>query len=262
MSRIQEKVQLIRSERLTDDNCRLTLASQSIAEAAVPGQFVMIQTASGHDPLLRRPFSIHQTRNDGTFQIVFKIIGRGTSLLAHCREGEELSVLGPLGQGYRLQPDVPAILVGGGMGIAPLLFLARRLMEQQVLQAPPQVLLGARNADELLSFLNEFQALGVRVLTATDDGSHGHSGLVTDELKKLNPLSESVIYCCGPKPMMAAVATICRERALACQVSVETAMACGMGACLGCTVPLQDGSYGHACSDGPVFDAERILWTV
>ena len=262
MNQIQEKVQLIRSERLTADIFRLTLASQAIAASAAPGQFVMIRTGTAHDPLLRRPFSIYQTSSDGTFQIVFKVIGRGTTLLAHCREGEELSVLGPLGRGYRLEQKGQNILVGGGMGIAPMLFLAKRLLKKTALQEPPQVLLGARNKEELQPMLVDFQALGVRVLTATDDGSLGHHGLVTDRLRKLHPAPESMVYCCGPKPMMAAVAMICRERSLACQVSVETAMACGMGACLGCTIPLQDGSYGHACSDGPVFDAERILWTL
>lgn len=129
MSQYQENATIIRLERLTDDNIRLTLQSDDIAAAARPGQFVMIRTATGKDPMLRRPFSIHQSSRNGRIQILFKVTGRGTGLLAHCREGENLSVFGPLGHGFDIAVDRPACLVGGGMGIAPMLFLAKRICQ-------------------------------------------------------------------------------------------------------------------------------------
>jgi dihydroorotate dehydrogenase electron transfer subunit len=260
MSQFQEKVELVRSEVLARDVVRLTLNAPKIAAAAVPGQFVMVQIAPGKDPLLRRPFSIHQTSSEGDLQILFKVVGRGTELLARCREGEHLSILGPLGKGFVLGEPGNACLVGGGMGIAPMLFLASRFRQQPGAGELPKVILGARNRDELAPLLADFQNLGLEVLAATDDGSLGHHGLVTDVLKELNPGPNFTVYTCGPRPMMAAIHHLCLKENISCQVSVETIMACGMGACLGCAVPLKAGGYAHACSDGPVFEAGELLW--
>ncbi len=261
MSQIQEKTQIIRLEHVTADIIRMTFDAPQIASMATPGQFVMIRTGGTNDPLLRRPFSISQTSSEGRFQILFKVVGRGTSLLSHCREGEYLSVLGPLGRGYRIDIRRPACLVGGGLGIAPLLFLGKRVL-QKCVDAPPVVVLGARNREELAPLIQDFRGLGLSVHAATDDGSLGHHGLVTEVLESLNLGPDCMTYVCGPKPMMAAVHLYCRRKHYSCQVSVETAMACGMGACLGCIVPLEKGGYGHSCSDGPVFDAEDLLWKI
>ncbi|MCF8055487.1 MAG: dihydroorotate dehydrogenase electron transfer subunit [Desulfocapsa sp.] len=260
MSQFQEKTQIIRIERLTTDIIRLTLESSRIVSTAKPGQFVMIRTGNGKDPLLRRPFSISQIANGKYFQILFKVVGRGTALLAHCREGESLSVLGPLGSGFRIHSNGPNCLVGGGMGIAPLLFLGKTMARQ--CSAPPLVVLGARNREELAPLVDDFAELGLSVHPATDDGSFGHHGLVTDVLKNLGLGDDCMTYVCGPHLMMTAVHLFCKDRGYGCQVSMETAMACGMGACLGCIVPLEEGGYGHACSDGPVFDAKELLWEV
>ncbi|MBU0943088.1 MAG: dihydroorotate dehydrogenase electron transfer subunit [Proteobacteria bacterium] len=261
MSQIQEKTQVIRLEQLTSDIVRLTLEAPNIASIANPGQFVMIRTGNSNDPLLRRPFSISQTSSDGCFQILFKVVGRGTSLLSHCREGEYLSVLGPLGRGYRIDTQRRACLVGGGMGIAPLLFLGKRVL-RKCPDLRPVVVLGAKNREELAPLIDDFAALGLKVHAATDDGSLGHHGLLTDVLKALDLGSRCMTYVCGPKQMMTAVHLFCRSMHYGCQVSVETSMACGMGACLGCIVPLEKGGYGHSCSDGPVFDAEDLVWTL
>lgn len=261
MSQIQEKTKIIRIERLTSDILRFTLAAPNIVSVATPGQFVMVRTGETNDPLLRRPFSISQVSSDGHFQILFKVVGRGTDLLSHCREGEWLSVLGPLGSGYRIDTSRPACLVGGGMGIAPLLFLGKRML-QDIAQQRPLVVLGARNREELEPLIGDFADLGLKVHAATDDGSLGHHGLLTDVLKSLDLGPECMTYVCGPKPMMAAVHLFCRSKSYGCQVSIETSMACGMGACLGCIVPLQKGGYGHSCSDGPVFDSEELLWNL
>lgn len=262
MSQIQKKVELIQSEVIARDVVRLTFNAPEIAAAAMPGQFVMVQIGAGQDPLLRRPFSIHQISSEGLLQILFKVVGRGTKLLAQCRVGEELSLIGPLGKGFVLGETGEACLVGGGMGIAPMLFLASRFLQQPGAGAAPQVILGARNREELFPLLADFQNLGLEVLAATDDGSLGHHGLVTDVLKKINRSPHCTVYCCGPRPMMAAIHHLCLQESLRCQVSVETIMACGMGACLGCAVPLKAGGYAHACSDGPVFEAGELLWSL
>ncbi len=261
MSQFQQKTAITRIERLTDDIFRMTLESYEIATAARPGQFVMVQTGVGKDPLLRRPFSISQVSNGKYFQILFKVIGRGTSLLAHCKEGERISVIGPLGSGFQLNCKATNCLVGGGMGIAPLLFLGKALL-RKCTDKPPIVVLGARNKEELAPLIDDFKDLGLFVHAATDDGSLGTHGLVTDVLKNLDFDSSTQVSVCGPTPMMTAVHFFCKEPNLECQVSMETAMACGIGACLGCIVPLAAGGYGHACSDGPVFDAKELLWQI
>lgn len=266
MSQFQQKVDLVCSERITEDVVRLTFNAPKIASMARPGQFVMAQTSSAKDPLLRRPFSIHQVTSEGYLQILFKVLGRGTELLAQVRVGEQVSLLGPLGNGFTLGLPEAACLVGGGMGIAPMLFLATRFLQKSskdsVALKMPTVILGARTRAELEPLVQDFQKLGVKVLAATDDGSFGHHGLVTDVLKKLNLSPLASVYCCGPHPMMAAIARLCQQEQRACQVSVETVMACGMGACLGCAVPLKAGGYAHVCSDGPIFEAERLLWSL
>lgn len=266
MSQFQQKVELVCSDRMTEDVVRLTFNAPTIAVHARPGQFVMVQTSPGKDPLLRRPFSIHQVTSDGYLQILFKVLGKGTDLLAQVRAGEQVSLLGPLGNGFTLGLPETACLIGGGMGIAPLLFLATRFLQQSssdnVARKMPTVILGARNRAELEPLVDDFQELGIDVLAATDDGSFGYHGLVTDVLKKLNLSPSAGIYCCGPRPMMAAIAHLCQIENRACQVSVETVMACGMGACLGCAVPLKAGGYAHVCSDGPIFEAEKLLWSL
>ncbi len=261
MSQIQEKTEIVRIERLTDDVIRITIDAPEIAMSALPGQFVMIRMGNSSDPLLRRPFSISQTSNAGHIQILFKVVGRGTRYLAHCREGEYISVLGPLGQGFKIDMEKTSCLIGGGMGIAPLLFLGKRI-RQKGLKVDPIVILGARTRAELLPLLTDFEQLDLKVHAATDDGSLGHHGLVTDVFKTIDPGPDCMTYVCGPKMMMAAVHLYCKKMEYSCQVSVETAMACGMGACLGCIVPAASGGYVHACSDGPVFDAEEIVWEI
>ena len=262
MSQFQKKVELVRNEVLAPDVVRLTLDAPQIAVAAKPGQFVMVQIGPGLDPLLRRPFSIHQISSDGLLQILFKVVGRGTKLLAQTKAGEQLSLLGPLGNGFVLGDPGRACLVGGGMGIAPMLFLADRLCQQSQQGELPEVILGARNRQELEPLLAGFDNLGIAVLAATDDGSLGHHGLVTDLLKGLSLAPECTVYSCGPRPMMAAIHHLCLKNQISCQVSVETVMACGMGACLGCAVGLKAGGYAHACSDGPVFESGDLLWSL
>ena len=260
MSQYQENATIIRFEQLTDDNVRITLQSDSIAAVARPGQFVMIKTATGKDPILRRPFSIHQSSNNGRIQILFKVTGRGTGLLAHSREGEKLNVFGPLGHGFDVRLDKPACLVGGGMGIAPMLFLAKYICQKKKDIASDMILFGGRNIDEVEPLVADFEQLGMHLITATDDGSYGKKGFVTDLVEIHDIPENAVIYGCGPEPMMKSLHLFAERRGLECQVSVESVMACGMGACLGCNIPATNGHYVHVCFEGPVFQAKELVW--
>ncbi len=264
MNQFQCQAEIVRMEHLTSDIVRMTLQAPDIAACAIPGQFIMVKAGEGCDPLLRRPFSIHQVIGNGRVQILFKVLGKGTRLLAGMRAGMALNLVGPLGRGFSLESREGFCLVGGGMGIAPLYFLAREL---QRLSRPPQlvVLLGARTAAELAQLAEDFRELGVRELhLATDDGSLGHHGYVAELIpRQLGRGGDDWQLCaCGPHPMLQAVAKEAKSLSCPCQVSLETMMACGISACLGCAIPRAglSGAYLHVCKDGPVFDAKEVAW--
>jgi dihydroorotate dehydrogenase electron transfer subunit len=262
MAQYQEKATVTRVEQFSEKNYRLTLDCPQIAESAKPGQFVMIRTGLGKDPLLRRPFSIHQTSDEGLIQIYFKVVGRGTEILAHNRPGETLSVFGPLGRGYRLDTTSPSVIVGGGLGIAPLLFLVKENCRLKKDCSNDLIILGAREKIEIEPLLDDFRQFNISILTATDDGSLGHLGFVTEVMEQMKLPEGCTVYSCGPEPMMAGVSEICRFMGIPCQVSVESVMACGMGACLGCSRPAKKGTYTHVCLNGPVYDAEDLVWKI
>jgi len=242
--------------------CKMTIDAPEICQAAKPGQFIMVKAAEekSNDPLLRRPFSIHQV-SDGLLTIIFKVVGRGTKNLANMKVLEFLDVVGPLGKGFDISKEQRHYLIGGGMGIAPMHYLAESIKMQNP-ESDIVALLGARTARELDVFaqINALQFLQVKI--ATDDGTAGHHGLVIDLLERsVEENGAGAVYCCGPWPMMKAIAQYCNDKKMACQVSLETIMACGIGACLGCAVAgselLGDG-YLHVCKDGPVFEAAKI----
>ncbi len=260
MSQYQEKATVTRVEQFSEKNYRLTLDCPQIAKSAKPGQFVMIRTGMGNDPLLRRPFSIHQTTAEGKIQIYFKVVGRGTDILAHVKKGETLSVFGPLGKGYRISASAPAVIIGGGLGIAPLLFLVKENCRLKQDCSNDLIILGAREKNEVEPLLADFKQFSLSILTATDDGSLGHHGLVTEIIESIQLPAGCIVYCCGPEPMMAGVSELCKALDVPCQVSVESVMACGMGACLGCSRPAKNGTYTHVCLNGPVYDAEDLVW--
>lgn len=262
MSQYQENATVTRVEQLSEQNYRLTFKAPLIAEAAKAGQFVMIRTSIGKDPMLRRPFSVHQVLGDGQIQIYFKEVGRGTSILAHAKLGDTFSVFGPLGRGYKINPDAPSILVGGGLGIAPMLLLLKENCRLKKNCDDDLIILGGKTREEVEPLLEDFKQYGVTVRVSTDDGTLGQHGYVTEILKSIEFTGESIVYACGPEPMLAGIASICRENMVACQVSVESVMACGMGACLGCSRPDKNGSYTHVCLNGPVFDAEKLEWNI
>lgn len=229
----------------------MKLESDYLAKNSRPGQFVEIQCTKSVDPLLRRPLGVHRIVSDG-IEILYEVVGRGTELLAGKRQGETLSIIGPLGNGFEPVSGEGAILIAGGIGQAPLLALAERLADGKKLQ----VLIGAKTESHILCE-KDFKRLGCKVFIATDDGSKGHKGLVTDLLKDtLN----AAIYACGPTGMLKAVSRIARTHGVPCQVSLEERMACGVGVCLGCPVKVKTGEYKMVCKDGPVFDSEEVVW--
>ena len=262
MAQYQENATVTRVEQFSIRNYRLTLDCPAVAEGAKPGQFVMIRTGIGKDPLLRRPFSIHQTSGEGKIQIYFKVVGRGTEILSQVKEKETLSVFGPLGRGYRLNSASPTVIVGGGLGIAPLLFLAKENCNLKKDCQHDLIILGARERNELEPLLDDFHQVGISLLTATDDGSLGHHGNVLEILEAMQLPTGCTVYGCGPEPMLAGLSSLCSARGVPCQVSVESVMACGMGACLGCSRQASDASYTHVCLNGPVYDAEDLQWNI
>jgi len=260
MPAYQQRAEIVRTEKLTGDVFRFTVKAPDIAKDSRPGQFVMVRAGEGMDPLLRRPFSIHQVAEGELVQILFKVIGKGTQALANLQAGYSMDVLGPLGRGFVYNTQHKHYLVGGGIGIAPLLFLAGNMLNKNESSAI-KVFLGARTGDEITVLADDFVSMGVEVEVATEDGSLGRQGLVTDLMTPVKNENPARVYACGPYPMLRAVVGVSREKNLACQVSLETIMACGLGACLGCAVLRADmNGYVHACMDGPVFDADDVAW--
>lgn len=262
MSQFQENAIVTRVEQLSKENYRLTLDAPLIGGASKPGQFVMIRTSRGKDPLLRRPFSVHQVLADGQIQIYFRDVGRGTSILARAKLGDVFSVFGPLGRGFSIKKEQPSIFVGGGCGIAPLLFLLKESCRLKNNLEEDIVILGGRSHEDVEPLVEDFKEYGVPVRVSTDDGSMGQKGFVTDIFNSLEVKKTCIVYVCGPESMMQNMAKLCNEQGLKCQVSVESVMACGMGACLGCARPDKNGSYTHVCLNGPVYDAEKLEWNI
>ncbi len=268
MNTFQTNATVVKTEQLGPQIYRLTFSAYDIAKSAKPGQFVMLKASQGLDPLLRRPFSIHQVTEQGTLQILFKAIGKGTQYLSALKVGDVIDIVGPLGNGFDINTAGGHCLVGGGMGIAPMLYLAKEIIKGNK-PVDLKIILGAQNKDEIAQLLLNFSELGVEVIHATDDGSSGHHGFVTELMEPIltnNNEKDWNIYCCGPHPMMKQVASICDKNSWNCWVSMETMMACGIGACLGCTIQgintiqKQSQNYMHVCKDGPIFRAADIKW--
>lgn len=225
------------------------------APAPAPGQFINIRTAAFTDPLVRRPFSVFDYR-EGTFEIVVRLIGRGTRLLGEMRAGAEVDALGPLGNGFTLIEGGRALLVGGGVGNAPLFYLARELERRGTVT---DYVYGARSTD-LIYQRERFASTVSRFHLSTDDGSEGRRGYCTEIGREL--LKRGVydrIYVCGPTPMMEGMVRIASESPAPVEVSMENYFGCGIGLCSGCTVEIPSG-LKRACVDGPVMDGREILW--
>jgi len=246
---MQRFCDIITSRELTDDVFAITLEAGALAETAKPGQFLHIKCGDG--VLLRRPISICDCR-DGYIKIVFRVVGPGTRWLSEQKSGQ-LDVLGPLGNGFSIEGH-NVLLIGGGIGVPPLLYAA------QMASGLTTAILGFPKASDVI-LKDQFRDACKRVVLTTDDGSAGEAGFVTSVLaRELMFVKYDAILACGPMPMLAAVAEIAAQYDVPCQVSLEERMACGVGACLGCTVPMKDGKNLRACYDGPVFDARVVAW--
>lgn len=239
---------------------RLVLESPQIAAAAAPGQFLMVRVEDGFQPLLRRPFGIHDV--SGTrLEIFFQVVGVGTALLSRKSPGITLDLLGPLGRGFTIDPagKQQAALIGGGRGIAPLFFLGRIL---QAAGIKVRVFCGGRSAGDLV-MAERFQAAGFPLVLSTDDGTRGVHGTVTEAFLDDSTPRADILYACGPDPMLKAVSEISRRLRVPAELSLESIMGCGFGACWGCVQRIRrDGEEGwrKICQEGPVFRADDVVW--
>jgi dihydroorotate dehydrogenase electron transfer subunit len=258
----------------SDGNGRKLLLAVPGWPGSIPGQFVMIGAGAEagvprRDPLLPRPMAVFRDLGspavdvdaigEQEVELLYRVVGRGTTLLAETRPGQFISIVGPLGRGFPIEDGAGlAILVGGGSGIASLYELARALLRRG---RPVLVILGARSKPDLLA-RNDFEALDVELLCTTEDGSDGIHGRVTEPLaaRLVDVDGAATVFAVGPTPMMKACAALAASHSVACFVSLENPMACGFGVCLGCAAPRAGGGFSLVCRDGPVFEAREIDW--
>jgi dihydroorotate dehydrogenase electron transfer subunit len=261
---LQKKVQVLWNKQVCPSYYRIGLRCTGYADAK-PGQFLMLRVANRSAALLSRPFSIHRLiaeegRIEG-IEVLYKVVGNRTAKLSRVQKGEHVSILGPLGNGFSISKAYHRIfIVAGGVGIAPLFFLVSSLRNRGVDLSESKVFVGGRTRDDLLCE-NDFSRLGIDVYTTTEDGSAGERGFVTKALEKaIAEKKPDIVYACGPFAMLKSVAGIAENYKVSCQVSIETMMACGIGACLGCAVERRDkpGKYWHVCTDVPVFDTSLL----
>ena len=262
--------EVIANTRLSDDYNVLALAAPAIGRDAAPGQFVMVKAGRGHDPLLRRPFSVFEVLRDAAgapigISILNKRVGASTGLVYDARVGDRVACLGPLGRPFSpVEPPAEAWMVAGGVGLAPFAALAAALAARGVRTT---LFYGARRSSELF-YLDMFRALGTTLTVTTEDGSAGEHGRVIAPLeRRLQAQSAAdavTIYACGPEGMLSATAKAAARAGRPCQVSVERIMGCGVGGCYSCVVPMraEDGAFHHvrSCLAGPVLAADQIRW--
>lgn len=251
-----EDFTVVRNTRLNSRHFLLELQPQMKLPELFPGQFVQVLVEGSSTTFLRRPFSIHSVDYKiNTFSLLIQVKGDGTGKLSHIREGEHLNLIYPLGNFFSVPQGKEILLVGGGCGVAPLLFLAQFYSERSF---KVTILTGWRTALDIFR-MEEYQRFG-NTLVITEDGSAGETGLVTDHSVFSGKLEQfSQICCCGPEAMMRAVAKIAKENNIMCEVSLENTMACGFGACLCCITPTRHGNQ-RVCMEGPVFGTSGLDW--
>jgi dihydroorotate dehydrogenase electron transfer subunit len=276
-----ERARIVAHDRVADDTWRIRIDCPAIATRALPGQFAMLRLPDRHDPLLARPLAVYDTFADAAgpryVDFIYLVHGRFTQALALARPGDDVTVWGPLGNGFRLPAVEHLVLVAGGIGQTALLALAReRLGRARYGDTPRNVpraarvtfCWGARHAG-MFAAVDDFRAAGCDVHLATLDGSVGERGTVVDLLDRrfsawAEPTGSTHVACCGPEPMMAAVSRWATSRGWPCAVSLETPMACGIGICFTCVARVRDASggwdYRRTCIEGPVFDGALIEW--
>lgn len=252
MEKTKMTAKVVSQEQLTDDIFSMWIQAEEIAAAAKPGQFISVYTKDA-SKLLPRPISLCEIdRAEGRLRIVYRVVGTGTGEFSGYQAGDDIEVMGPLGNGFTMK-DKKAFLIGGGIGIPPMLELAKNL------DCEKQMVLGYR---DVLFLDKEFEAYG-SVYVATEDGSAGTKGNVIDAIRE-NGLTADVIYACGPTPMLRALKSYAQEKGIECWLSLEEKMACGIGACLACVCQSREvDGHSHVhnkriCKDGPVFSAQEV----
>lgn len=274
-AKLQEYAQVLAHEKVALHTYRLRLHAPGIAGHARAGQFVMVRVRQGADPLLRRPFSFHRIlREEGSVELLYRVVGQGTWWLSQVKAGEKLSLLGPLGNGFQLPEKpirTPIALIAGGIGIAPLyqLILDLNSGTEEGERSSLQLFYGARTSGELLGE-ELFGETGISLHLSTDDGTRGYGGRVTEmfsEKAANGEIKPALVFACGPLAMQYHVARWVMVNGADSQLSLEALMACGVAACLGCALPAATPGvsgtdhYLHVCKQGPIFKAELIEWT-
>jgi len=247
---------VIRNKRLNQRHFILDLLAPEKLPLMLPGQFVQVLVEDSPATFLRRPFSIHSVDHAGnSIRLLIQIKGEGTRHLSLLKERDRLNVMYPLGNAFSLTPLKEVLLIGGGCGVAPLLFLAQFLHQNNI---RPGILVGFRTKDEVAE-LDEYEKYGT-VFVTTDDGSFGEKGLVIHHsILQKEKLPFQKIYCCGPDAMMQSVAKLANLHGIDCEVSLENTMACGFGVCLCCITPTDKGNE-RVCMEGPVFNVKKLKW--
>jgi dihydroorotate dehydrogenase electron transfer subunit len=276
------QVVVLENKRVIGSYFKMRLSYDGVLNA-LPGQFIMMKVNNSYDPLLSRPMSFHRIISPnpslekggrGKFEILYQVVGKGTGIMSGLKEGAKIDILGPLGRGF-LIPDWMdrAIIIAGGMGVAPMMALAEEISRHEVKKSKISisVFMGVKTKDDILC-REDFERIGAEVYVSTEDGSLGKKGTCVDLLKELmtdtplfSPPSEGggwggAIFACGPQGMLKAIAGIAMDKKILCQVSLDKRMACGTGACLGCVIKVRSQKYACVCKDGPVFDAGEINW--
>ena len=257
---------IISNEQIATNHFLLRCKCPEVAAKSKPGQFIHVLIDEGSNLLLRRPFTIYSIEDD-EISMLYQIIGKGTEILSTCQRNQQIDVLGPLGSCFDLsvKPN-PAIVVGGGAGIASLMLLATVLRLDGIRLI---AMVGAMSRDRLLS-VKDLEEIGAEMHITTDDGSFGNQGFVTDSLLAIldqptaNGLRNPIIFACGPNGMLQAVTKTVVDYEIPCQVAMENRMGCALGVCLGCVckvrLPSMDFEFQRVCTEGPIFNAEDIIW--
>ena len=263
------KIKILSKKEVAPNIFLIKLSAPSVTQEALPGQFIHIKCSKDNYPLLRRPLSIHRIdKEKGEISILFQVIGEGTKLLAQKEVRDNLDILGPIGNGFNIYPESKKIIIiGGGIGVAPLLALCEESIKKG---KEVRVLIGALKKELVIGEEN-FRKLGAKVDVATNDGSYKYKGLVTDLLERIikEGWLADQIFACGPKLKLKKVVEVSLEAHIDCQVSLEERMACGIGACLGCVCKIKTKDkkedkvkyeYKRVCVDGPVFRGSEVVW--
>lgn len=287
---IQTKSNIVLNESLNENVWRIVLEASGVASTTKPGQFIMLRISETNDPLFRRPFSVFRrvklNQDSLGVELVYKIVGRGTSVMTRLRPGDELDIIGPLGHGFEWHRDKPVhVLLAGGTGSASLFMLGEEISKAQKENGIELNFLFGAESKKSLILEKDFKTMNAKVMVSTEDGTYGYHGVVTEMLKEAldrgQISSHCAIYASGPEPMLKALVPICKQYGIPTQVSMERHMMCGIGACLACVCKIDpnriskrrdlesshiqvvegsDFGYALVCKDGPVFDLHEVIF--